>query len=872
MAASAENEPRRDLRLLKNARYLFGRYLKFFLPVSASCAKLAHTLSSLQNGIYRFNSRYNTGNEPLSVYSQLTVGLSDTLVALRRDLISCARQYESDTLDTGDWSFELDDASMERLQTRLNPITMGVEIINEAMEMALNESSGIRPSETVEEIYKRIDEAKNSSARLQKLVNSFLHGITVQTKLETTDGRDLHTFTSANISHREVGQNVAARLRQKTQEAVSTKEEDEGPMAWKIRHSIYWLSKSSDDLREWRSENGLALSYHPTPVSDKAWHTVATIFIDALKAAWLLGDLGDLRAYKEPSFEIQEVVACAKKKVLGLLQSFFTDIFTVPNYDLINELGDFDMCTDDEREQKSSHLSDSSSIPSSPASEPEIMRNLISELGGIGSCTDDEREQKPSQVSDSSSILSSPVSEPEVMRRHFTNSTFPVELEGSCVSLTDLHSHHVPSELGAVPSTQRKSNLFLSNAGGVHATNISPLADGLHITNLENASADYESIDHISARLHENELSNAEAESPKPVWTGFQHNVFSIESNPPHNTAFIPTRVRIFKFDSHLSSYLHLITYREALPTSRSVIQPSTAALVPVYAFAADRSEGSELYISDSGLRPSLRYRFDCRDPDGNHHPWELYGFQGALMGAYFEGDYSAASVSLHRCGSHTTEREIFPCIQVWTDFPSAHPALADSSSPTSLSTTSASSSPPSSISSKTFSALTSRLTDNVNDSKIFIFSRNFIYVLFVSDRVTLLRPKQGGILQHGRHQKKPLVRFVPNKHTGTSAIRVRTLKGTRSMPAGIPLDRRGIRYGDQERAEAGFEDFQSLEFEFDCEDDAATFTAHFKEYVADWRRRCAPVEGFRELQRSRRITVSSRTTFQGGEGRQTVP
>lgn len=38
-------------------------------------------------------------------------------------------------------------------------------------------------------------------------------------------------------------------------------------------------------------------------------------------------------------------------------------------------------------------------------------------------------------------------------------------------------------------------------------------------------------------------------------------------------------------------------------------------------------------------------------------------------------------------------------------------------------------------------------------------------------------------------------------------------------MPAGIPLDRRGIRYGDQERAEAGFEDFQSLEFEFDCED-----------------------------------------------------
>lgn len=135
MAASAENEPRRNLRLLKDVRFLYGRYLKFFLPVPASSAKFARTLSSLKNDIYRFDSKYNTGIEPLSVFCQLTLGLSDTLIALRRILISCARDYASDTLDESDWLLEFGDASMERLQTRLNPISMGVEIINEAMEM-----------------------------------------------------------------------------------------------------------------------------------------------------------------------------------------------------------------------------------------------------------------------------------------------------------------------------------------------------------------------------------------------------------------------------------------------------------------------------------------------------------------------------------------------------------------------------------------------------------------------------------------------------------------------------------------------------------------------------------------------------------------
>ena len=553
------------------------------------------------------------------------------------------------------------------------------------------ESSGIRSSDTIEEIYKRIDEAKNNPARLSTLVDNFIHGLTSQIKLETTDGRDLHTFTSANISHREVGQKIAARLKQKTQEAVSVKQKDEGRLAWTIRHSIYWLSKSSEDLREWKSENDSALSYHTISASDTAWHMIAKIFLDAIKAAWLLGDLDDLRVCEEPSLENREMVACAKKRVLSLLRSFYRDIFTVPNYDLIHELGDFEMCTDD------------------------------------------ERKQNAPQTSDSSSILPSPVSEPELLHRQPTDSTFPAELEaGSLVSLIDSELHKTSLERSSSPSTLMKSNLVQSNAESVNTDRIGTPADGLHITHLEDSSVDCESIDHIPAGLRENELSNAETGPPETGWTGFRYNVSSIESNPPHNTAFVQTCVRIFELDSQASSYLHLMSYREALPMSRSVIQPSTTVLVPVYAFAADRPESSEVYISDSGMQPSLRYKFICKDSNGDHHPWELYGFQGALMGAYFEGDYSAASVSLHRCGSQTVESERFPRIQVWTDFPSARAAISDSISDVSRSTTSgSSSSAPSSISSREFSALTSSLTHNVNDTKIFIFSRNFIYVLF---------------------------------------------------------------------------------------------------------------------------------------------
>ena len=145
-------------------------------------------------------------------------------------------------------------------------------------------------------------------------------------------------------------------------------------------------------------------------------------------------------------------------------------------------------------------------------------------------------------------------------------------------------------------------------------------------------SADHESIDHISAGLYENELSNAETGSPPMLWTALRYNISSQESNPPRNTAFVRTRLRTPKLNSQASSYLHLKIYSEALPISQSVIQLSTTTLVPVYAFAANRSESSGIYLSDSGMQPSLCYNFIRKEgfPRGST-PMGALRLQGAL-------------------------------------------------------------------------------------------------------------------------------------------------------------------------------------------------------------------------------------------------
>ena len=134
MAAPAIREPRRSAQLLTDVGHLYGQYQTFFLPRSKSCTQLGDTLTRLDKAIRHFRRNYDTGKEPRSVFSQLTVGLSDTLYELRHILLSSSPGRVLDLPDANGWSPSLDDASISQFQGCLRPMTTMVEVINEAME------------------------------------------------------------------------------------------------------------------------------------------------------------------------------------------------------------------------------------------------------------------------------------------------------------------------------------------------------------------------------------------------------------------------------------------------------------------------------------------------------------------------------------------------------------------------------------------------------------------------------------------------------------------------------------------------------------------------------------------------------------------
>ncbi len=523
-------------------------------------------------------------------------------------------------------------------------------------------------------------------------MKSFLHGITVQ-----NNGSKPEPFTSGNYFNRKIGQRIEAKLKQKVQEAVGAKFGGEDLLAWKIRHSIYWLSKSAERLKEWRQEHGLALSYDSLPASDIAWEDIGRIFANSLKAAWLLHDLGCFRGYQSPSYEMIEVVSCTKRRTLRLLKSFYQHVFTVPNYELIDSLGDFDVRMVEERKEIMEWQQNGAPSTSLEFSEPEPIQEQVNPT-----------------------IYSS-----------------PVELEAA--SSVPLQPQSIASS-----SNGTAQSPTVSSIPAAHASDTAP-SDGLHIIHVEFSTTPEDDISSNTSNSQEIELYNTETLPIRSPWTGFTHRLTTIDTSNALQP--IPSRVRIFA--STNSPYLTLHTYRPPLAKDTRIIQTSTASLIPLYAFTNDRTDTSELYITDSALQTTLRYRFHCRKDTGEYYPSELYGFQGALMRAYFEGDYCAASVELHRKGESRTRVERFPRMQVWTDTPSSSTvgglygsgsgsddSEGASNSASLMTTTSPSWKNSSSVASdviseKEFSALTTRLERDVNYSKLFIFSQNFVYVVF---------------------------------------------------------------------------------------------------------------------------------------------
>ena len=105
---------------------------------------------------------------------------------------------------------------------------------------------------------------------------------------------------------------------------------------------------------------------------------MSRIFANALKAGWLLNNLGRLHGYKSPNHEMVEVISCAKRKTLRLLKSFYEDIFTLPDYELINSLGDFDVRMVEAQKEIPEWQYNGAPSRSRELSEPEPIQEQVS--------------------------------------------------------------------------------------------------------------------------------------------------------------------------------------------------------------------------------------------------------------------------------------------------------------------------------------------------------------------------------------------------------------------------------------------------------------------------------------------------------------
>lgn len=392
------------------------------------------------------------------------------------------------------------------------------------------------------------------------------------------------------------------------------------------------------------------------------------------------------------------------------------------------------------------------------------------------------------------------------------------------------HIEHGPPRIVSHPYTPHPENVM----------------DGLHVSKLEQ-SVLAKSVDDIQAERDEIELVNSELIEDQE-WSsrlaGFYKGVSCTEEAEAHHAIYQPARVRIFK--NKLNGQFHLWTGREASSPDEHIVHPLTE-FVPIYAFADDRSKGleksgvAEVYLRHQGMQCSLRYRFKSPNPGVTRFPYELLGFQGALLGLQFEEEYKVSMVEFLRKGKSKPETESDPRLQIWTEVSEGK----DHSSRESRSL--------SSFAQKTFTVNFDDALCRIDASKIFVYSSDDIYILLVSDRIKI-EPSS-----YSRGDKKRL-RIVPNKRSGSSTVRLRKIRGFHDRKAGIPLNQSGMRYADQ--LGSGFDDFASVGIDFYSENHASEFIDGFGKQLAAWRERFAPVEEFRELQRNRTITVSSSITI----------
>ena len=142
------------------------------------------------------------------------------------------------------------------------------------------------------------------------------------------------------------------------------------------------------------------------------------------------------------------------------------------------------------------------------------------------------------------------------------------------------------------------------------------------------------------------------------------HRLLCAERTQRDGGNFVPAQVRMFKDERTLRLWTSCPDQPLQESTSTSGTMPQLHPLtcisvnltfdkiVPLYAWTDNSNAGAEIYLRHRGQQLGFCYKFDVHNeetgkcsslpsPTFNANIGkELYGFQGALMESYFEGEY----------------------------------------------------------------------------------------------------------------------------------------------------------------------------------------------------------------------------------------
>ncbi|KAF2266552.1 hypothetical protein CC78DRAFT_566797 [Lojkania enalia] len=382
-----------------------------------------------------------------------------------------------------------------------------------------------------------------------------------------------------------------------------------------------------------------------------------------------------------------------------------------------------------------------------------------------------------------------------------------------------INANQFPNHLQAPPgNVLGYSSSFPGKPGdqfspNLHYSDLIPIvapSSGLLVRDLEENTLDLQVADYSTVKPHEIEIANSET---KEMWhtrleTSFVEDLLSPE--------WVQSSVKVFRGEwAYNGPNYRLWVDRKDIFPREIIFGIQRTELVPVYAFprhtpTTTSTVPEDIYLRATGADLRVRFRF------------QRSSLEGGLLGYLFEGEYRIQGL-LFQPKKDEAEFCSRTSLQVWRD-----------SSSSSVDSNNTKASPVSSKVSavpKTFGQHNQELRYNhLKASRVFFFMEFDIYVLFISDRLELRKPRTRKF--KAKSAPSASLTIFPKRSDAVKYLRIRRLHGTPNSLPGIPLDSTCLRFDDQNRDD-WYRSYESIRIDFSSEED---FEANFTEQVNHWR------------------------------------